>query len=463
MQSAMRFDGLTDVPLPWERSQALSCAKFTWLTGENLDHEEESYWYAPYIGLVKWKSLTSDMESVISEFVPVNEKPNEINFACPNMKEWISEELPVEPPPPPQAPPETTYHDYPRGLDISHWQGDFNAETAIEEGANFVYLKATQGIGYADNKYLSNTQQALNFGMLVGSYHFFDASQDAAAQAEFFCQAVKDTGDQNLPPALDLETLAGVSITDHNAYRKAVLTLLAIVEDQLQTPVIYTNVSWYNTYLSTSDFDKYDLWIASWHNGTQPYLPTHNQDWLWWQFGLRDGYDYGVQSISVDVNYANFKDIAELYELFSNNWLEKPKPPPNTQYFPAPRRVDYNRVCHIIHQGMSEAEMNLIWKIAKTYQQTITFSYDDAGSTPVTEKVAILHGITPNAQPDYLEWFKTHYPATEIIFSTASEEIVKTTKSMDLNLNWEVGKEKDGLVARLRRTLVQLFSADRSN
>jgi len=465
MKSAMRFDGLTDVPLPWERSQALSCAKFTWLTGENFDHEEESYWYAPYIGLVKWKSLTSDKESVISEFVPSTELNNPINYACPYMGEWISEPSPTEPPPPPPPlPPESEYNEFPRGLDISHWQGDLNPEIAMEEGANFVYIKATQGLSHLDTHYHANTAQANNFGMLSGSYHFFDPDLDAANQAEFFCQIVKGTEEQYLPPAIDLESLKGSEITDANAYRKQILTFLAIVEDQLQTPIIYTNKSWYETYLNTSDFEKYDLWIASWHNGPLPYLPSRNEDWLFWQFGVRDGDAYGVDSNSVDVNYANFETYEELYELFNNNWLNKPNPPPSAIYFPAPRRIDYRRTCHVIHDGMTQDQKNQVWKLAQEKKETIMFSYDDAGSTPVTDNTAICHGLNTDQSSIYATWFKTNYPGTKLIFPQIVEEKVSLTASTKLNLEWEkTSTEEEGFLSRLRRTLVRLLSTVRPN
>ena len=75
------------------------------------------------------------------------------------------------------------------GLDMSHYQGDVWWETVAENSnhkLNYVYLKATEGSGRIDQRYLNNIEAAQRYGMNVGSYHFYRPSVPQLEQLRNF-------------------------------------------------------------------------------------------------------------------------------------------------------------------------------------------------------------------------------------------------------------------------------------
>lgn len=76
-----------------------------------------------------------------------------------------------------------------KGVDISNWQAD----SAVDLGANFVICKATEGVGYVDPTCDAKYQKARNQGKQRGVYHFARPGygNSAEAEADFFVQNVQ--------------------------------------------------------------------------------------------------------------------------------------------------------------------------------------------------------------------------------------------------------------------------------
>ena len=72
------------------------------------------------------------------------------------------------------------------GIDISHWQENFNFAKAKEEGAEFVIIKAGGGDSglYKDSKFDRNYEKAKACGMGVGAYFYGNAFSIEAASKE---------------------------------------------------------------------------------------------------------------------------------------------------------------------------------------------------------------------------------------------------------------------------------------
>lgn len=73
------------------------------------------------------------------------------------------------------------------GIDISHWQGDFNIEQARNErGVKFVIVKAAGADAgkYKDSKFENYYAQCKAIGMPVGAYYYGNAKSVAEAEAE---------------------------------------------------------------------------------------------------------------------------------------------------------------------------------------------------------------------------------------------------------------------------------------
>jgi lysozyme len=436
-ENYIRFDGLNN-----------DIAAFTWfLNGE----AHEQYYYKKGLGLYEWHNADGK-KSKFDHFVPEHEIDNTIPFQCEEQYEWIPQEdintTPI-PIPTPGLPPYIT------GIDISHWQGTIDAEKAYQAGAQFAYIKATQAATLLDSMYFSNTQRCLDYGILVGSYHFFDPHVDGAVQADFFIETVKNSNAQNLPPALDLERHPTKDVKDANQYRRNILAFLEIVSDKLVQPIIYTNVSWFNIYLNTADFDQYELWIANWTDGTKPYLPIRRDDWLFWQIGTKQGSQFGVQSSRIDFNYCVYEDFEKMYEVFGENWLETPEEEP-IPVVTAPLREDYPRIVHLIDKDFPKVHLQSVWELAKSNKQTITFSYDDAGATPVTQNTIMIWGIPEQKKSEIKAWFTFFYPDSTLIFRNYSLFDYSESIRQAIQSGLIKGKRKE-VFERLRRSLVQLF------
>lgn len=185
-----------------------------------------------------------------------------------------------------------------QGIDVSHFQGNVNWQSVKSAGQAFAFAKATQGTTYTDPMFSANWGSMGNAGVLRGAYHFFQASEDAAAQADYFLKVVSlASGD--LPPVIDVEITDGVS---QEALQSGVLTWLQTVQEKTGiTPIIYTGPSFWNEYFSAS-FGSYPLWIAQ-YGVSSPTLPRGWSGWHFWQHS-ESGSVEGVSG-SVDLNFFN--------------------------------------------------------------------------------------------------------------------------------------------------------------
>ena len=369
-----------------------------------------------------------------------------------------------DPKPDPKPDPEPKPETYPViGLDISHHQGEFDAEIAKEAGNSFVYIKASDGWVIVpsaveprlDPRYYQNTERCLAAGLLVGSYHFYQPSRSASEQALLFLDTISRVEEQNLPPALDLEIApVGGFISQ---FQDDVYEWLQIVQDQTgQIPIIYTNPSFYNVNLNDARFDKYQIWIANWTEGSQqPYLPSRKDDWLIWQHSsLGNGGANGAQSATIDLDRFNAENIAEVYDRFGRNWMKEEEEIP--ELFLAPLREQYNRVLHVIKPTATREQEYAIFETARRYKQTITWSYDDAGATPCQSNTAYLWLTNPQDIYMYNEWFAKHYPDTAVVHPADEDLEIFTPADPAISPDSTFSPWWRRLVARLRRALVPL-------
>ena len=90
------------------------------------------------------------------------------------------------------------------GVDVSRWQGNIDWAKLRGQGANFVYIKATDGGDHLDPMFRKNWRDAKQAGMRRGAYHFFYWCRTAGEQADWFIRNVpREAG--ALPPVIDVE------------------------------------------------------------------------------------------------------------------------------------------------------------------------------------------------------------------------------------------------------------------
>ena len=140
------------------------------------------------------------------------------------------------------------------GIDVSSWQaGIYLARVP----ADFVIVKATQGVTYVNPKCDAQYQSAKRGGRLLGVYHYVDGS-DPVAQANYFVNHCTNYIGEALI-ALDWEAEQNPRWGDVNFLEKVVR---AFIEKTKVRPVIYTMASAYAAVKAVADRNDCALWIA---------------------------------------------------------------------------------------------------------------------------------------------------------------------------------------------------------
>jgi lysozyme len=188
----------------------------------------------------------------------------------------------------------------PRGVDLSHFNADPDFHAMSHSGIAFVFLKATQGLGFVDATYTDRRQRAREVGLRVGSYHFFDPCSSGEDQARHFLSVVGCLAPNELPPALDLEAAIGWDSISVEQRIEQVGAWLSTVENALGVrPIVYTSIGWWQGVFGEADFSGHPLWLA--HYAGSSGDTAHWKSWTVWQnaqFGTVVG--AGVGCIDTD-------------------------------------------------------------------------------------------------------------------------------------------------------------------
>ena len=195
------------------------------------------------------------------------------------------------------------------GIDISHYQGDINWKMLEQtrQGQfpiSFIFMKATEGGDYADDKFVANFDSARTHGFIRGAYHFYNPKTDANKQADFFIQSVKlEPGD--LPPVLDIEKKG----KDMKKLQQDLKVWLRKVESHYGVkPIIYASYKFKTRYLNDSVFNSYPYWIAHYYVDSVRY----QGDWKFWQHtdvGTLPGID---EKVDLNVFNASLQELKRM-------------------------------------------------------------------------------------------------------------------------------------------------------
>ncbi len=163
------------------------------------------------------------------------------------------------------------------GIDVSHHNGDINwKEVRKSRNIQFVYVKATQGKGYVDSKYLENMREAHKQKLKVGIYHYFTSRASATEQFNWFRKQANLTW-QDLVPVVDVEEMKGWRSKEQ--LQDSLMVFVRLVKKHYgKPPVIYTSQNFYNTNLAPR-FNKLYLFIAAYRR-TPPQIEGATYD-IW--------------------------------------------------------------------------------------------------------------------------------------------------------------------------------------
>ncbi|KRB58670.1 glycosyl hydrolase [Rhizobium sp. Root708] len=194
------------------------------------------------------------------------------------------------------------------GVDVSRWQGDIDWPKLQSQGANFVYIKATDGGDHLDPMFRKNWRNAHAAGLKRGAYHFFYWCRTAGEQADWFIRNVPREANA-LPPVIDVEW-NGESSCKRRVSPEKVREKMQVFMDKLerhygQRPIIYTAPDFYRDNLKGAFMD-YPFWLRS--VAAHPSKVYPGRKWVFWQYS-GSGISHGVDNrIDLNVFHGNEDD-----------------------------------------------------------------------------------------------------------------------------------------------------------
>lgn len=168
------------------------------------------------------------------------------------------------------------------GIDVSNHQGAIDWRAVAGDDITAVYIKATEGQTFVDERFAENWAGAASAGLRRGAYHFFSLCSPGAAQAATFLRVVPPDP-QALPPALDLEWGACENRPDTATVQREVTAFIETVERGVGKPVVvYAMPSFTAVYPVPGQFVR-DRWVR------RLFLRPDEPDWSIWQVSDRAG------------------------------------------------------------------------------------------------------------------------------------------------------------------------------
>ena len=198
---------------------------------------------------------------------------------------------------------------YPRGVDVSSYQGNIDWQRLESQDIDFAFIKATEGAIYFDDKFAANVQNVSQTGILYSPYHFFSFESEGIQQAVNYISVVGDNCG-SLPPVVDVELYGDFKSSPKSA--DEVVPQLRTMLEQLEgyygvKPIIYTTSKAYELYIG-DNFSEYMLWYRSVF--TEPKLSC-----AFWQYsdkGKLDGYKGSERFIDLNVFIGSREELEKL-------------------------------------------------------------------------------------------------------------------------------------------------------
>jgi lysozyme len=161
--------------------------------------------------------------------------------------------------------------------DFSHWTASIDFPKIKSAGIAAVLLKATQGSSWIDATFVGRVAAAQAAGLMVGAYHFADAT-DPATQVSHFLSI----GGSLSVLAIDSEA-NGIGGTVSVAQTAELAARLQMATGRL--PLVYMGrwgPSENGAGLPNSVLARCPLWLPEY--GTTPIPPAGWTEWLFWQY-----------------------------------------------------------------------------------------------------------------------------------------------------------------------------------
>jgi lysozyme len=167
-------------------------------------------------------------------------------------------------------------------IDVSQWQGEINWAAIKADAIQLAIIKATEGIGFTDPRFVQNWLGAKAAGVARGAYHFArpDLGSDPTAEARYFLGVVQAHG-------LDLTDLLAEDYEVPGGGAAWSLAFLGTVQASTnRIPPFYSN---YSGCARVNDprMAAFPLWLAFPGDGLHaPAPPVPWTSIALWQYGI---------------------------------------------------------------------------------------------------------------------------------------------------------------------------------
>jgi GH25 family lysozyme M1 (1,4-beta-N-acetylmuramidase)/uncharacterized protein YraI len=167
------------------------------------------------------------------------------------------------------------------GIDVSEHQGTVDWRAVASAGYRFAVVRATLWNKRIDTTFETNWNGAKNQGLLMSAYHVVKPDVPAAAQIDFFAQAL-GSHKPALPPVLVIER---DDQQTPSAITSCARDCVGLCEQRFgRKPIIYTALWYWNKFiLPSAEWTQYDLWVAS-YGTAEAALPHNWSTWKIWQY-----------------------------------------------------------------------------------------------------------------------------------------------------------------------------------
>lgn len=202
------------------------------------------------------------------------------------------------------------------GIDIASHQHPGGAaidwETVAASGQSFAFIKATEGTGYTNPYFSSDSAKAAAAGVTPGSYHYAKPDVgDARSQARFYAASLATGVNPSLPPTLDLEETGGLGPTELQAWVRDWI-------DEIKTltgrdPIIYTYYAfWISSMGNTTEFSEYPLWLAYYNDTLPDQIPGGWHEPTFWQYTGTGSVDGVITDVDLNTYYGSDAELQSL-------------------------------------------------------------------------------------------------------------------------------------------------------
>lgn len=189
-----------------------------------------------------------------------------------------------------------------RGIDVSVHQGTIDWEK-VKDNVDFAILRCGYGINetqYDDRQWKRNADECTRLGIPFGVYLYSYAETDAEARSEAeHALRLLQGYSPSLPVYLDLEDEKYIAPNCTNAQILSHATIFCeAMEAAGYRAGVYANRYWWTTKLTSSEYDKWDRWIAIYGPTDSP---GYSKSYSCWQY-TSSGSVSGISG-NVDMDY----------------------------------------------------------------------------------------------------------------------------------------------------------------